>query len=329
MKKIKYFLITFCLFIILPISNGISQEILQAEQEESKEKIVEFIPLKHTKAKEMQIVLEALIPGIKIYSDEIRNAIQIYDTHEIIDEAKYIITANDVPYKQAIITLQAVEIRHSKSKQIGVDLANYSWDLPTLLPPKGKGLSQQDTADLFPGLVYLEGKNASVNIKANPKILVVSNQKATFGAGDRIPLEITQQQVVEGQIAQTTSIQFEEVGVKVQVTPYIFEKENEVLIDIVAEVSAVSEKTAQGYPVIATRNIETSIRVKNNWTAVIGGLLKEEKRKTYVGVPFLMDIPFLGYLFKKTKHEKIITEVQLYITPEIVSSELFTPPEEK
>jgi len=282
-----------------------------------------------SKAKEMQVILESLIPGTKVYADEIRNAIQVYAPADSIDEVKAVIAANDVPYKQVIITLRTVEITHSKSKQIGIELANYSWDLPTLLPPAGKDLTKQETANLFPGLAYLEGKNATVNIKANPKLLVVSNQRATFGAGDRIPLEITQQQVVEGQIAQTTSIQFEEVGVKVQVTPYIFEKENEVLIDIVGEISAVGEKTAQGYPQIITRNIETSIRVKDGWTAVIGGLLKEEKRNTYIGVPLLMDIPFLGSLFKKTKTEKVMTEVQLYITPQIVSTETFTPPKEK
>ncbi|MBU2567234.1 MAG: type II and III secretion system protein, partial [Elusimicrobia bacterium] len=84
--------------------------------------------------------------------------------------------------------------------------------------------------------------------------------------------------------------------------------------------------TPQGYPQIATRNIDSQIRLKSDWTAVLGGLLKEEDRKIKVGIPFLMDIPLLGYLFRSTKLEKVITEVQIYITPQIVSSEQFTPP---
>jgi len=322
----KHFYVVLLLLIVTIFIMEI--KFLSAEQNRETNS-VKLIQLKYTKAKEMKTMLETFLPGIKIYPDEIRNAVQIYDTPAMIDEAQYIINANDVPYNQAIITLQAVEISYSKSKQIGIGLANYSWDVPTLLPPAGKELSKEDVANLFPGRVYFEGKKADVDIKANPKILVVNNQKATFGAGDRIPLEITQQQVVEGQIAQTTAIQFEEVGVKVQVTPYIFEKENEVLIDIVGEVSSVGEITSQGYPQIITRNIETSIRVKDGWTAVIGGLLKEEKRNTYIGVPLLMDMPLIGYIFKKAKLEKTITEVQLYIKPLIVNSDTFIPPKVK
>ena len=250
----------------------------------------------------------------------------MYNTPQLIEEAKAIIQSNDVPYKQAIITMQVAEISRSKSKTIGIELAKYTWDLPTLLPPRVERLTTEDVSDLFPGLVHLKGEKADVNIKANPKVLVVSNQKATFGAGDRVPIPITQTQVISGQIAQTTSIQFEEIGVKLQVTPHIFEKENELLLEITGEVSSIGRTTPQGYPQIATRNIDSQIRLKSDWTAVLGGLLKEEDRKIKVGIPFLMDIPLLGYLFRSTKLEKVITEVQIYITPQIVSSEQFTPP---
>ena len=294
-------------------------------------KVVELIPLKNTKAADVIKVVETLLPGVKLYSDEVRNAIQLYDLVEKIEEAKTIIEANDVPYKQAIIMLQVAEISRSKTKTLGIELANYTCDLPTLLPPRINALTQEQTADLFPGFAILKGDKSDINIKANPKVLVIGNQKATFGAGDRVPIPITQTQVISGQIAQTTSIQFEEIGVKLQVTPIIFNygaspQQGEVLLEITGEVSSIGKTTSQGYPQIATRNIDTQIRVKDGWTAVIGGLLKEEDRNIKIGIPFLMDIPLLGYLFRSTKTEKIVTEVQIYITPQIVSSDKFDLP---
>jgi len=310
----------------LSAQEGTTKQPPHPTQSQESPRTSELIVLKHSRAKDITKPLEMLLPAIKVYPDEIRNAVQVYNTPQLIEEAKAIIQSNDVPYKQAIITLQIAEISRSKSKTIGIELTNYSWNLPTLLPPRVGRLTEEQVVDLFPGIVQLKGEKADVNIKANPKVLVVGNQRATFGAGDRVPIPITQTQVISGQIAQTTSIQFEEVGVKLQVTPHIFEKENELLLEITGEVSSIGRTTPQGYPQIATRNIDSAIRIKSDWTAVIGGLLKEEDRKVRIGIPFLMDVPLLGYVFSSTKLEKVITEVQIYITPQIVSSQQFNPP---
>lgn len=289
-------------------------------------KISVVVPLKYTKAKDMQSVLTTLLPNVKIYADEDRNVISIYDTLANIEEAKKVITTNDIPYRQAIIAVNVAEVSHSKSKKLGWELTNYNVSFQTLLPPKFQTLSTNSISEIFPGLVSFGAENADVNILATPKIMVVGKQKASITAGDKIPIPITQSQVVSGQLAQTTTIQFEEVGIKLQVTPYIFADEDEIGLEISGEVSSIGKTTAQGYPQIITRTFTTYIRLKDNWTAILGGLLKEETRETRVGIPFLMDIPLVGYLFGSTKHENIVTEVKIFITPTLVKESMLTPP---
>lgn len=204
-------------------------EIKPAEAKETDEtKVSIIIPLKYTKAKDMAGVLSALLPNVKVYADEDRNIISIYDILTNIEEAKKIITTNDIQYKQAIISVNVAEVSHSKTKKLGWELTNYSISLQTILPPKVKTLTTDSVSEIFPGLVSFGAENDDVNILATPKIMVVGKQKANITAGDKIPITITQSQVVGGQLAQTTTIQFEEVGVKLQVTPYIFADEDKI-----------------------------------------------------------------------------------------------------
>ena len=116
------------------------------------------------------------------------------------------------------------------------------------------------------------------------------------------------------------------LGVKLDVTPHIFSETEEIGLEISGEVSSIGKTTVQGYPYIITRSVNTFIRLKNGYTAILGGLLKEETRETRIGIPFLMDIPLLGYLFGGTKHENIVTEVRIALTPTIVNESMLTPP---
>jgi len=71
-------------------------------------------------------------------------------------------------------------------------------------------------------------------------------------------------------------------------------------------------------PAIDTRNVVTQISVNNGDTAVIGGIYEETINSTVNKVPFLGDIPFVGWLFKQTSRSSEKTELLIFLTPRVV-----------
>ncbi len=90
---------------------------------------------------------------------------------------------------------------------------------------------------------------------------------------------------------------------------------------VLQEVSALTAQTisaAQNAPVITIREAETSAIVKNGSTVVIGGLIGETRQLTESGVPFLKDVPILGFLFKSQSVSRSRTELAIFLTPYVV-----------
>lgn len=73
-------------------------------------------------------------------------------------------------------------------------------------------------------------------------------------------------------------------------------------------------------PEISRRFIDSTVRVKDGETIVIGGLINEEDRERITGIPFLSDLPVIGGLFKNKHNEKVRSEIMMFITPKIVSN---------
>ncbi|MEK6968066.1 MAG: secretin N-terminal domain-containing protein, partial [Nanoarchaeota archaeon] len=172
------------------------------------------LPLKYQAPKRMLEVLKEVMGDIKASADEVRKSILIFDTDEKINQAKKIISLQDIPYKQVVISVRVAEVSYTDTKNVGWGLTNYNVSLKTLLPPSGKTLTVNSLGDMFPGTVEFGGENSRTKVLAKPKIMVVDEQKAQLGRGDRVPIPISQSQVVQGQVATSTSVQFEEVGVK-------------------------------------------------------------------------------------------------------------------
>ena len=118
------------------------------------------------------------------------------------------------------------------------------------------------------------------------------------------------------------TVEYKEVGVKLEVLPRIndFDKETITLV-IKPSVSTISQWVESGNnkaPQISERSAETTVRVKNGETILIGGLLKNEEIKSIKQIPILSKIPILGELFKSRSTDKKDTEVVIAITPTIV-----------
>jgi general secretion pathway protein D len=174
----------------------------------------------------------------------------------------------------------------------------------------------------FPGGVqaalHLLDTYGNTKVIANPHIAALDNQKATIKAGNRIPVS---QQTIVGNVsnAVTTTSQYIDTGVLLQVTPHINDG-GLVTLDIQAEVSSPgTPDTVGGAPPIDTRSVQTLLSVPSGQTMVMGGLIQETKGNTNNGLPLLNRIPILGGLFGSQTLTNSRSELVLFITPRSVS----------
>jgi type IV pilus assembly protein PilQ len=152
-----------------------------------------------------------------------------------------------------------------------------------------------------------EGK---VNILSSPSITTLDNQKAIIESGKEVPY----QTVENGEV----KIEYKKAVLSLEVTPHVI-GENALKLNINTKKDELDFANAvQGQPAISTKKAETNVLLFDGQTTVIGGLSKENSLESESGLPWLKDIPILGYLFKGKRTSDNMDEVLIFITPHIL-----------
>ena len=160
---------------------------------------------------------------------------------------------------------------------------------------------------------------------SRPRLAVVDNQEAKILVGTRQAyVSQTLSQSATGPTVTSESIQFVDVGVKLNVVPSI-SSDSFIVMKIKPEVSAV-ETTLTTYlgsqiPIIKTSEAESVVKVKDGTMIMIGGLIKEESPDDITGWPYLSKLKGAGFLFGKRTVQRKRTELVIFITPHIITGE--------
>jgi type II secretory pathway component GspD/PulD (secretin) len=208
------------------------------------------------------------------------------------------------------------------------------------LSPENTGLSL-----LFDDLTMDEGtitatiealqERGSANILSEPSIVATQGQLATLVTGEETPV----QEIKVTGASETITTIFKPTGIQLDFHPLHIGREFVKLrvrvevSSITGFVTAVSTQFVVQNPVIAQRNAESVVTIRDGMTLVIGGLYAISEIEDKSGVPILADIPVLGWLFSKKKKTKVKSELDFFITPHILRQRLaktvFVPPGEK
>lgn len=160
-----------------------------------------------------------------------------------------------------------------------------------------------------------------LTILSAPQILAVDNEEAEINVGEDIAIPRTTINGTSG--VTSTDFTFEQSGVKLKFTPRI-SKNKVILLDIYQEVKtiigSIQDVSAANPPNFLTRELKTKIRVGNNQTIIIGGLISNEVTESVSKVPLLGDIPILGYLFKRKSRSNNRRNLLIFITPHVIST---------
>ena len=184
--------------------------------------------------------------------------------------------------------------------------------------------------------------NNDVNILSTPHILATDNEQAEITVGGNVPIQQgfggwgSMLGAAAGQSGSTglaglaglagggggygmgpmVSVGRQNVGLTLRITPHINESD-QIRLEIEIEISEVSGETDLG-PLIDQRMAKTVSVVKDQQTVVIGGLITDNETETIDKVPFLGDIPILGYIFKKKKKRITKRNLLIFLTPYII-----------
>ncbi len=300
------------------------------------------IALKYADASEMQVALSGLSDKIQV--DRGGNRLIVVTSPRVIAEIQEIVEVLDQPAQQVMLEARIVEVNTDQVKELGVD-----WDLLTRQgftfieesppPPVGAdGSLQQRLIPNTPGTndiwklgnfarlpttfrVFLDMliRDGNARVMAQPKLVTLNGKPASMLAGQRVPYVTSQTVFAGGAAAPTETVQMEEVGIKLSITPLI-NADGYITVQIRPEVSTIVafRGTDNSLPVVATRQAETTVRLKDGASVIIGGLLSEELTKSTSKVPLLGDVPFLGWLFRHESVQASKRDLVIEVTPRLI-----------
>jgi len=183
-----------------------------------------------------------------------------------------------------------------------------------------------DSVDIN-AILRAEKENIDAKLLANPRIMVIDNEEATFDI-------VTEHPYVERTItagSTTETVKFKNVGVKLVVTPHVAGK-NMLRLKIAPEFSVLVTRVqiaSSNVPVVNTRKVNTVALVRDGQAVVLGGLRKKETSMQVNKVPILGDLPVLGNLFKFEGESTVNTELVVFITPRIITEPILDNTEQQ
>jgi len=147
-------------------------------------------------------------------------------------------------------------------------------------------------------------------IVSSPRVITADQQKAIIEQGEELPYQVATS-------SGATSLQFRKANLKLEVTPQVTPEGN-VILDVDISKDSVGRATTAGFA-INTKHVRTQVQIENGGTVVIGGIFEQLDREDITKVPWLGDIPYVGYLFKTRTVQTAKTEMLIFLTPKIVT----------
>jgi type IV pilus assembly protein PilQ len=279
--------------------------------------------------------------------DEHNNALIIQATRNDLERMIALITELDQPTAQVLIEAHIIEATSETARELGVQwgglyTGNEYWVTPNAGDAIGltasdgvnpsSGWASNFPADLtgaaVPGAGFTLGtivqsgdlllsaqlnaleEEGKLNILSKPSITTLDNQTAIIESGDEVPFQTVDDNKVQ--------IEYKKAVLRLEVTPHVIEGET-LKMDIITNKDELDfTRTVSGNPTVITKKAETNVVLFDGQTTVIGGLNKQTDRDLDYGLPWLRNVPGLGYLFKGESRNRQMQELLIFITPHIL-----------
>lgn len=162
-------------------------------------------------------------------------------------------------------------------------------------------------------------RNGRSETLSNPRVITADSSKATIKQGVQIPIQITQQGTGGGIPVQ--NVTFKDAVLELNVTPHITPDDN-ILMDLLIKKDQPGQRAPNGNQEIDTREVQTTAKVANGETIVLGGVYEDETINNIDKVPFFGDLPGIGFFFRRDLVDNKKKELLFFITPKMLDQTL-------
>jgi general secretion pathway protein D len=288
-----------------------------------------------------------VIGQTKIISDERTNALLIYASKDDMKIIKDIVGKLDVVLAQVLIEAVILEVTLTDSRSLGFNYLQTpqkagNWtgvgainNKQFLKATDFTGINGvTNTSGVIPqGFSYLMNFNQDLDVTVTaiagdsrakilqrPRIQTSHNEPASLFVGENRPYP-TSSYYGGGAYGGYSSIQQLQIGVQLDVTPLI-NPDGLVVMDIHQKIdNFIGNVTIQNVgdvPVTSSKEAQAKVSVRDHDTIILGGLIETDKNNSNSGVPFLKDLPLLGYLFRSTSSDGVRKELIVLIRPTVL-----------
>ncbi len=274
-----------------------------------------------------------------IQTDERTNSLIIRDTVDSIERIKKIVETLDNQTPQVLIEAKIVEANESYAKQIGLskglslqyqpfgDIANSNGSFTLSSAPTSAAATAigatfsvyKRIANLDFNLQLMESESKG-RIISTPKVITQNKKEATINSSEQTSFQVTQVQA--GATNPVVTFQNITADLNLKVKPQIT-NDGSISMDIDLTKSAFTTRPSTAAPPNkSTRSVKTTVLVENGSTVVIGGLYQTQSLESSSGIPFLKDLPLVGWLFKSPYNpESTKNELIIFMTPRIINQD--------
>ena len=335
----KILLQTKCFYKIIDEKTVIIVPNTPAKRREYDEQVMRTFFLSNADAEAVQKNITA-ITGIKTVSiNTARNSLTLRDTKERVDLAAKLLQSLDKPRAEVLVDVEITEVNRSRLKKYGIELSQYEVQetfAPGVTPKSGesvlvrgnrfRSINSSDFLFSVPSLAYkLLQEDGTSKIKAKPQLRIMDQEKAKISLGDKVPIPTTTFVPNYGQSTSTslnqnpiTSYQLQEVGISIEISPRIHH-DGWITLQLDFQFTFITDPgSATVPPSLGNRSVSTLIRLRDNETGLLAGLLRDQERNTMRGFPGLSQLPILKHLFSSNEEDVDQTDIILTLTPRII-----------
>jgi general secretion pathway protein D len=290
---------------------------------------------------------------VSVWSDPQNNAIVVNAPPKMMRSLMSIVDKLDIRRAQVLVEAIIVEIITDRSSDLGVtwatdgsgsnsaialtDFSGVGTSVIDLAAAGGGGAVNPaglvgqgitmgvgritDSGTSFAAILSALQGDADTNIISTPTIVTTDNEEASLNVGQEVPFlsgSFSNTGSTGGAVNPFQTIQREQVGVKLTITPQINEGDS-LLLKISQEVSSIAGSSEGAADLITNeRTIETTVIVEDGGILVLGGLIEDTLRESEQRVPVLGAIPILGNLFRSRSTDLVKTNLMVFIRPKIL-----------
>ena len=289
---------------------------------------VRVFPLKHVTPEKAMAQLSKFAKGSELKVSEYReqNALVLGGSPHAMERAVELLKMIDVPQMQVTLACVIVEFRKGRGFAIGVrsgatrNVGERDIQVRGFFDFLGKDISKSGAfgkIGILPDRFELElssmEENNEAKVLARPRVTTLNGGKAELNVTNTVYYLVSQ---VSADGFPITDYRSFNDGISLELTPTMTQ-DGLITLSVSPEIKTAGRSTGDGPRDISSRNMKTTVVLRDGETLCLGGLIRKNKTEVRSAVPFLGSIPLLGRLFSYTSEEEDESELAIFITPTV------------